>query len=325
MLQLYLFLEKRFPPAFKQLIPEQWRIWLGYMIKVRRNKWSGFADTLRHPLQLPEGATEHSLFDYLASFQLADRGDSTEFRDYLTEAFRRFLYTLALVPLGSGKLLEIGASPYFNSLLLRRFTAYDLTFTNYFGPAFGSGGQETMVSPSERVRFEYHNLNIEEEPLPMPQHTFDVVLLCEVLEHFTNDPFLALSQIKRVLKPGGTLILTTPNVNRLANVARMVAGHNIYDPYSSYGPYGRHNREYTCAELRALLHLLGFTIDEMFTSDVVENRARQFVDPDRLVPLVEQRRQTLGYYIFVRARNTTAATDIRPGWLFRGYTENRAD
>ncbi len=32
-------------------------------------------------------------------------------------------------------------------------------------------------------------------------------------------------------------------VSRLENVCRMIAGVNIYDPYSGYRPYGRHNRE----------------------------------------------------------------------------------
>jgi ubiquinone/menaquinone biosynthesis C-methylase UbiE len=39
---------------------------------------------------------------------------------------------------------------------------------------------------------------------------FDVVLMTEVLEHL-SDPVLALTQLKRVLKPGGWLLMTVPN------------------------------------------------------------------------------------------------------------------
>lgn len=50
--------------------------------------------------------------------------------------------------------------------------------------------------------------------LPYPDGTFDVVTLVEVIEHLENHR-AALSELARVLKPGGILILTTPNVMRI--------------------------------------------------------------------------------------------------------------
>lgn len=49
----------------------------------------------------------------------------------------RFLYTLNLIPEGAtGRLLEIGANPYFTTLLLKYFrSSLDMTLTNYFGGA----------------------------------------------------------------------------------------------------------------------------------------------------------------------------------------------
>ncbi|MGE0826600.1 MAG: class I SAM-dependent methyltransferase [Candidatus Binatia bacterium] len=51
-------------------------------------------------------------------------------------------------------------------------------------------------------------------PLPYDDAQFDVVLLVEVIEHLENHP-IALNQLARILKPGGVLILTTPNIMRL--------------------------------------------------------------------------------------------------------------
>ncbi len=59
--------------------------------------------------------------------------------------------------------------------------------------------------------------------------------------------------IKRVLKTGGTLILTTPNVTRSEKLACFISDSNSYDQYIVYGPYGRHNREYNRHELQYLL------------------------------------------------------------------------
>jgi SAM-dependent methyltransferase len=52
------------------------------------------------------------------------------------------------------------------------------------------------------------------QPLAYADASFDVVLLVEVIEHLENHR-LAISELARILKPGGALILTTPNIMRL--------------------------------------------------------------------------------------------------------------
>jgi SAM-dependent methyltransferase len=48
--------------------------------------------------------------------------------------------------------------------------------------------------------------------IPVPDASFDAVLCTEVLEHVSN-PVAALKELERVLKPGGTLIITAPFVS----------------------------------------------------------------------------------------------------------------
>ena len=50
--------------------------------------------------------------------------------------------------------------------------------------------------------------------LPYPDESFDLVVLTEVIEHLENHR-AALGEVARVLRPGGHLILTTPNIMRL--------------------------------------------------------------------------------------------------------------
>ena len=174
----------------------------------------------------------------------------------------------------------------------------------------------------ESINFEYVECNVDIDEIPY-QETFDVILFCEVLEHLIVDPMEALRRIKDKLAPGGTLILTTPNVNRLENISKMLCGSNIYDPYSGYGVYGRHNREYNKHELMLLMEQCGFDVEIMYTSDVHENHAPDFLDPDKYKSIIfniKNRELDLGQYIFARASNSGEFRPGKPEYLYRSYS-----
>jgi hypothetical protein len=97
----------------------------------------------------------------------------------------------------------------------------------------------------------------------------------------------------------------------------MVFGANIYDPYSGYGPYGRHNREYNRHELVTLLQFEGFDVIEHFTADVHENSAAHYADLNYLKDMLEFRKHDLGQYLFVKATNAQHTSDKVPSWLYR--------
>jgi SAM-dependent methyltransferase len=246
-----------------------------------------------------------------------------EMASYLREDFERFLITWDLVKDQHGRALEIGANPYFATVLLREFTDLEVTLTNSFGPnSNGTAAQSVAYASASdgstnEHAFESHLLNVENTTFPFESDSFDVVLFCEVIEHLLLDPVVALREIKRVLRPGGSLVISTPNVARLENVARLAGGANVYDPYSGHGPYGRHNREYTRHELVRLLEFVGFQPDVHFTVDVHPHHADFFVDLPSLVPLVQHRLTDLGQYLFCRATNATPARDGYPAELFR--------
>lgn len=276
-------------------------------------------------LPLPDGVTESQLFDFVTSVRVQDANE-VEIRAYGTHDFRRFVYTWGLAKDLEGKCLELGGNPYFTTMLLKQFTGLDVSLANYFG--YENNGEysqsvdyadlKTGEKRSESFNFQY--FNIENDSFPYTDDSFDLVIFAEIIEHLLNDPCKVLREIKRILKPNGTLILTTPNVARLENVARLISGANIYDPYSGYGPYGRHNREYNRHELDQLLRFEGLEPTECFTADVHANNAQAFCDINEIAGMLRYRENDLGQYIFIKAiANPEASNTKRPSWLYRSY------
>lgn len=287
--------------------------------------------SLQRELPLPDGMSEQQLFDFVTAVRVADAPEA-EMVAYGTHDFRRFVYTWGLTRGLSGRCLELGANPYFTTTLLKQFTGLELELANYFGN-IPNGLHQQAVNYShpvdgsnDSVELAYRHFNVEEDRFPYDDDSFDAVIFAEIIEHLLHDPCRVLREIRRVLKPEGCLILTTPNVARLENVARIIAGANIYDPYSGYGPYGRHNREYNVHELTQLLAHEGLEVEQWFTSDVHPNQAGQYSSPGKLAPLLEKRVSDLGQYIFIRASKTSAATASKlPAWLYRSYSPDQLD
>jgi len=89
--------------------------------------------------------------------------------------------------------------------------------------------------------------------LPFPDNTFDSVVTSEVLEHIQND-VVAISELHRVLKPGGTLGVTVPTwwpekINWM-----------LSDEYHAPKSVGGHVRIYSATELKAKLRSAGFEV-----------------------------------------------------------------
>jgi ubiquinone/menaquinone biosynthesis C-methylase UbiE len=91
-------------------------------------------------------------------------------------------------------------------------------------------------------------------PLPLDDNAFDLVLCAETLEH-VRDTQLFLSELRRVLRPGGELAVTTPAHGRATGLAAAARGFE-----SRFDPFSPHLRFYTRRSLRGALADLGFDV-----------------------------------------------------------------
>ncbi len=104
------------------------------------------------------------------------------------------------------------------------------------------------------------------DPLPVASASVDVVIMSELIEHLV-DTDAALEEVFRVLKPGGSLLLSTPNLAAWYNRGLVALGvQPIFSEVSLRGVYGRpghqvagHLHLFTRGALVGLLAARGFT------------------------------------------------------------------
>lgn len=237
---------------------------------------------------------------------------------YVGEAALRFYRTLDALQASLDqldvrrpRLLEIGSNPYFLTLLLAdRFPHLEHLGVNYFGAERPAMEEQAIIDDRRRLaKSRFLHADIERDDLE-PGGAFDLALFCEVLEHLPFDPAWALYNVARRLKPGGHLILSTPNPARFENIVRLIATRETFsDPISKYGIHGRHNREYSAAELREMLERTGLRVVQVETIDVL---------PDAYSRDLEVK--GYGAYHLIRSVLEGEATLYRPAWLYRGFS-----
>jgi SAM-dependent methyltransferase len=197
------------------------------------------------------------------------RGYDSRKRELLRAELQRLCKSLELVPAHrGGRLLDLGSSGtlvpvYVRELGYERVSCIDLA---------GGAGRRRLVHDDGSI-FEYdaYPLNLDSEPYPFADAGFDQVVCMEVIEHLCADPMFMLAEVNRVLKPGGRLLLTTPNIASLASVYSLLWGRHPAVGRQTYGPgiTDRHNREYTPQEVELLLRAAGINVERLDTFDPV--------------------------------------------------------
>lgn len=88
----------------------------------------------------------------------------------------------------------------------------------------------------------------------------DLILCTEVIEHLPLAPADLIARLSHILQPNGKILITTPKLNRVSNILRLIFGWSLLeDPQKTFGPVnaenqGVHRREYTMSELKQALH-----------------------------------------------------------------------
>jgi methionine biosynthesis protein MetW len=94
--------------------------------------------------------------------------------------------------------------------------------------------------------------------LPYEDGAFDCITCLEVIEHVA-DPLHLLTELRRVLKSGGTLIITTPNIRYFRHVLTLLLrGRFPHTTTDTFVWGGGHFHYFTRADLQSLVERAGF-------------------------------------------------------------------
>lgn len=143
---------------------------------------------------------------------------------------------------------------------------------------------EYMSMPEQQARFQKYGIEIsqfrlQDFILPFADESFDIIIMCEVLEHLNFNPLPLIKEINRVGKPDSLFYLALPNLAVIHRRLKLLFNKPILQPINDYfeqlRPGGNlivngHWREYLGSEIIHMLERMGYQIQRHYYFGVAE-------------------------------------------------------
>lgn len=269
--------------------------------------------------QPAENAPATSYAEYIATWAPDENGSRSYVKTHLT----RLEKTLAITPPGTGRdrVLEMGAYFHITPALKTRL-GYGEVRGCYFGPAGKVNHREVISETGETFECDVDLFDAEKDRFPYCDGHFSTVLCCELIEHLPSDPMHMMCEIHRILKPGGHLVLTTPNIVSLRALSGILQGFHpmlfpaYIRPRESGEVEARHAREYAPREMERLFHDAGFTTTLLETGPFLEEPKPEHAWVEHLLDRYILTKEHRGDGIYIVGRKTGPVRERYPAWLY---------
>ena len=269
------------------------------------------------------GEAESPLAGYILSFCQ----DSKERLLYVRQHLTRLVRTLELTPRGNNgdRILEMGAYLHITPVLKSRL-GYGEVRGSYLGPPGQTDHRTIVSSEGEFFECDLDLFDAEKDAYPYPDGHLSTVLCCELLEHLAHDPMHLMAEINRILKLGGHLVLTTPNICSSRAAAALLLGyhpglfHQYVRPSSNGEADPRHSREYAPRDVQEMFEAAGFRVDHLDTGPYVARHSAEFEWVQHLLRRYQLPDHLREDVIYAVGRKTGPLRERYPSFLYVGQS-----
>ncbi len=264
----------------------------------------------------------------VAAYILSFAVESKPMEDYVRLHLQRLVHTVEITPParpGSrNRVLEMGCYMQLTPAL-GRFLGYQEMRGCYYGQAGNTHHKVVYSANGERFECEMDLFDAERDAFPYPDAHFDTVLCCELIEHLLQDPMHMMAEINRVLKPGGHLVMSTPNITGLRGVEGVLLGyhpgffHTYVVPKEGGEVDPRHSREYAPRDLLALFRASGLEMVRLETGWLGEKNFERYAHMEQFLVHSGFSRDLRGDIIYALGRKVGTVRERYPGELYTAF------
>ena len=266
----------------------------------------------------PPAEDPAELAGYVRGWALND-----EAAQYFETHQTRLAKTLSIVPPGGpcDRILEMGAYLQLTPALHTKL-GYGEVRGCYYGPPGRIDYRTVTSAEGETFECAIDHFDAEKDRFPYPDGHYTTVLCGELIEHLFADPMHLMGEVNRILKPGGHLVLTTPNVASLRAIAAVLQGyhpgffHAYIKPAESGEVDARHNREYTPKEIHLLLENSGFSVELLETGEFRDLPHPEFAWVRHMLERYLLETDLRGDGIYAVGRKRGPVKERYPTWLY---------
>lgn len=260
--------------------------------------------------------------EYILGWAARDAESTSYAETHITRLER----TLNITPPGGpgDRILEMGAYMQMTPALRGRL-GYGEVRGCYYGPAGQTDHREVKSATGEIFTCEVDLFDAEKDRFPYPDEHFATVLCCELLEHLPSDPMFLMAEINRILRPGGHVVMTTPNVASIRALRAILEGYHpgFFPAYIKPAEPGaeveaRHAREYTPREMHYLLQDSGFEVVRLETGEFLDKPRPEERWVIHLLERYQLPKHLRGDGIYAVGKKLGPVVKRYPAWLYEG-------